>query len=64
MYLLFLLLRHYQINTVMVAILALDTCVTDQRSRMIKRGKSCKDKGRGQREVFSNKDRFQNKSED
>ena len=35
MYLLFLLDRHYEINTVMVAIFVFDARVTEQRSRMI-----------------------------
>ena len=44
MYLLFLLRLHYEINTVTVAIFVFDTRVTEQRSRMIKHGKSCKEK--------------------
>ena len=34
------------------------------RSRMIKCGKSCKEKGHERCEVFNNKDRFQNRNED
>ena len=64
MYLLFLLLRHYEINTVMMAIFVVDTRVTEQRIRMIKHGKSCKEKVHEQREVFNNKDGFQNRNED
>ena len=52
------------INTVLVVIFVFDTRVTKQRSRMIKRGKSCKEKGRERREVFNNKDGFQNRNED
>ena len=64
MYLLFLLRLHYEINTVTVAIFVFDTRVTEQRSRMIKRGKSGKEKGGEQREVFNNNDGFQNRNED
>ena len=52
------------INTVLVVIFVFDTRVTKQRSRMIKRGKSCKEKGRDWLEVFNNKDGFQNRNED
>ena len=52
------------INTVQVAIFVFDTRVTGQRSIMIKRGKSCKGKGRERREIFNNKDGFQNRNED
>ena len=47
----------------MVAIFVFDTCITEQRSRMIKCGKSCKEKGHEQHEVFNNKDGFQNRNE-
>ena len=64
MYLLFLLHGHYEINTVMVGIFVFDTRVTEQRSGMMKNcGKNCKEKGREQREVFKNKDGFQNRNE-
>ena len=48
----------------MVVIFVFDTRVTEQRSRMIKRGKSGKEKGGEQREVFNNNDGFQNRNED
>ena len=38
-----------------LAIFVFDTRVTEQRSRMIKRGKSCKEKGRERCEVFNTK---------
>ena len=65
MYLLFLLHRHYEINTVLVAIFVFDICAMQQRSGMIKKkcGKRCKEKGSGQHEVFKNKDGFQNRNE-
>ena len=45
-----------------MAMVVFDTRVTGQRSRIIiKRGKSCKEKGRERREIFKNKDGFQNK---
>ena len=48
MYLLFLVHRHYEINTVMVAIFVFHTRVTEQRSGMIKNaGKHVKRKGVG-----------------
>ena len=51
MYLLFLLHRHYEINTVMVAIFVFDTRITEQRSGMKKKkknaGKVVKRKGVG-----------------
>ena len=48
MYLLFLLHRHYEINTVTVAIFVFDTRVTEQRSGMITNvGKDAKRKGVG-----------------
>ena len=62
MYLLFLLRLHYEINTVMVAIFVFDTRVTEQRSGM-KKKKRGKSPSRGQREVFKNKGRFQNRNE-
>ena len=40
MYLLFLLHRHYEINTVMVAIFVFDTRITEQRSGMKKKKKT------------------------
>ena len=52
------------INTVQVAIFVFDTRVTGQRSIMIKRGKSCKEKGREQRKIFNNKDGYKNRNED
>ena len=61
MYLLFLLRCHYKTDTVMVAIFVFDTNIMEQRSRMIKHGKSCKEKGREQCKVLNNKDGFQNK---
>ena len=48
MYLLFLLHRHYEINTAMVAIFVFGTRVTEQRSGMIiNAGKDVKRKGVG-----------------
>ena len=58
MYLVFLLHRHYEINTVLVAIFVFDTHTTEQGSGMIKCGKRCKEKGRGQREVLKTKMNF------
>ena len=54
----------YTINTVLVVTFVFDTHVTEQRSTMIKRGKSCKEKGRERRTVSNNKDGFQNKNEE
>ena len=45
-----------------MAMVVFDTRVTGQRSRIIiKCRKSCKEKGRERREIFKNKDGFQNK---
>ena len=41
-----------------------DTRVMGQRSIMIKRWKSCKEKGHERREIFNNKDGFQSRNED
>ena len=51
------------ISAVLVAIFVFDTRVTGQRTRMIKRGKSFKEKGRERCEIFNNKDGFQNRNE-
>ena len=59
MYLLFLLHRHYEINTVMVAIFVFDTRVTEQTSGMIKNaGKHVKRKGVGSAKYSKTKMEF------
>ena len=52
MYLLFLLHRHYEINTVMVAIFVFDTRATEQRSGIIKtRGKLLRERAWAARSI-------------
>ena len=63
MYLLFYLHYINAVHTSLVAIFVFDTRVTGQRSRMIKCGKNCKEKGRERREVFNDKYGFQNRNE-
>ena len=47
--------RNYAINTVLVAIFVFDTHVTEQRNRMIKCRKSCKENGHEWCELFNNR---------
>ena len=63
MYLLFYLHYINAVHTSLVAIFVFDTRVTGWKSRIIKCGKSCKEKGRERREIFNDKDGFQNRNE-
>ena len=62
----YLLLKLHHINAVhtsLVVIFVFDMQVMGQRSRMIKRGKSCKEKGHEWHKIFNNKYGFQSRNE-